>query len=251
MDCSVSTRILKHFGSAEFKVRVPELAARYASDQFVEIEDFIPRDVFDLARNELLHLYEGASHRRDLVIPSTGNTPRRYSNVDRDTLAEASTVVPAIFQCTTLLARLSEITGTDVLPVPWAPEEYISSRLNQPGDVHGWHWDDYPFALVWLIQGLPPEQGGALEYVKDTAWDKTAPMVERYLAKGTVESRSPKTGSAYLLKADTCLHRVAPVAEGADRIMVCFTFCTLADLDREISHETMEMLYPHAVAAGV
>jgi hypothetical protein len=247
MEPSISSRVVKHFGSPEFRARVPELAASFQAEQFVEIDDFVPQDLFEQARRELLELYTHSAHRRDLVIPSTANTPRRYNNLDRNTLAKGSSVVPAVFNCPTLLARLTEIAGTDVIPVPWAPEEFISSRLDQPGDVHGWHWDDYPFALVWLIQGLAPEQGGALEYVKDTEWDKSAPAVDDYLATHEVQRRSPKTGSAYLLKADTSLHRVAPVAPGADRIMVCFTYCTVADLDREVSHETMELLYPQAV----
>src|SRR3954452_22697732 len=106
MNTHVNLRLLKHFASAEFKERVAELAARFEREHFVEIESFVPDDLFDLARRELLDLHEHSAHRRDLVIPSTANTPRRYSNLDRDTLAGGSTVIPAVFRSTTLLARL-------------------------------------------------------------------------------------------------------------------------------------------------
>jgi hypothetical protein len=240
--------LLRHFGSPEFAARVPELMAAFKSDGYVEIADFVPTDVLAQVQDELRGMFAEQGRRRELHIASTGNTPRYYSNLDRDALDEGSEVVPAVFRCRTLFARLSEIAGQDVVPVPYRPEEYISSLLDRPGDVHGWHWDDYTFALVWLIQASPRELGGSLEYVRDTRWDKDDPKIDYYLANYPVERRHPTTGTAYLLKSDTAMHRVAPVKEGANRIMVCFTYCSLDDLDRSVSHETMEELYPEATA---
>jgi hypothetical protein len=89
------------------------------------------------------------------------------------------------------------------------------------------------------------EQGGAVEYVRDTEWDKDDPQIAAYLERGPIERRQPLRGSAYLLRADTALHRVAPlVKEGALRIILCFSYASLSDLEREVSHESMQDIYP-------
>src|SRR6266542_4049103 len=104
--------------------RIPSLLRTFKEEQFVEIEDFVPADLFELAKHEIITMFQQRGHRRELHIESTGNTPRYYSNLDRNILAEHSTVIPAVFRCTTLLGRLSEIAGQDVLPVPYQPEEF-------------------------------------------------------------------------------------------------------------------------------
>ncbi|MFE5039283.1 hypothetical protein [Streptomyces sp. NPDC056683] len=240
----ISRRLENHFDTADFRELVPTLTKEWQENDFVEISDFLPEDLLLRTREELERLYGARSLRRDILVPSTGNTPRFFSNIDRDTLLASTSVIPTVFNSPALRARLSEITGLEVVPVPYVPEEFISSRMERPGDGHGWHWDDYSLALVWLIQAAPRNAGGSLEFVRGTFWDKANPDVERFLAEGEVERRHPATGSAYLLRTDTSMHRVSPVDEGAERIMVCFSYCTPEELELNISHETMELLHP-------
>jgi hypothetical protein len=243
---TISDAIEQHLESTEFKAMIPELRRAYQEHDYAEITSFMPGDVWRTALYELEELFETQARRRDLIIKQSGNTPRKYSNLDRDSLAEGSNVIPAVFRAPGLYTLLGDIVGEKVLPVPYLPEEYIASRLHKPGDVHGWHWDDYTFALIWVFKMPDERNGGSLEYVKRVPWNREDPQVDELVAKGPVISRHPTVGSAYLLKADTALHRVAPLRYEAERMIVCYSFATEADLDREVDHESMEALYPES-----
>lgn len=173
----------------------------------------------------------------------SGGTPRRFTALARDVIARGSSIIPAVFESSALRAALEEIVDEKVLPVPYEPEQYIATRLHEAGDVHGWHWDDYTWALVWIFKTPDEDNGGSLEYVKDVPWDPKDRRVEEFVAAGPVRRRHPAAGSAYLLKAGTALHRVSPLSYAAERMMVCFSFASVADLDGERGHESIQALF--------
>jgi hypothetical protein len=243
---TISDSIEQHLDSPEFRSRIAGLQRMYQEHDYAEISPFMPTEVWRTALHELEELFESQARRRDLIIKQSGNTPRKYSNLDRDTLANGSSVVPAVFRSPALYSLLEEIVGEKVLPVPYLPEEFIAARLHKPGDIHGWHWDDYTFALVWIFKMPDVGNGGSLEYVKRVPWNRDDPQVDRLVAEGPVLRRHPTVGSAYLLKAGTALHRVAPLRYEAERMIVCYSFATVGDLEREVDHESMEALYPES-----
>jgi hypothetical protein len=222
------------------------LRAQYEAEDYVELPTFAPEGLQTQALAELEALFAAQACRRDLLMAATGNTPRRYSNLDRDTLAGGSTIIPAVYLNPGLIELLQDITGEDVNAVPYVPEEFIASRLHEPGDVHGYHWDDYTWALIWVFKMPPAEIGGSLEYVKRVPWNREDPQIDRLVAEGPLERRHPLANSAYFLKADTTLHRVAPLKAPAERMIVCYSYATARDLTQPISHETMELLYPES-----
>ncbi|MHB8293570.1 MAG: HalD/BesD family halogenase [Acidimicrobiales bacterium] len=237
----------EYFGSAD-TAKIVALREAYLLQNFAEIPNFLPEETFLLAKHELESVFDNYARRRDLVIKQSGNTPRKYSNVDRDSLAKGSTIIPAVFQSLGLRSFLQQIVGETVFPVPYVPEEYIAARLHRAGDVHGWHWDDYAYALVWIFESPNEENGGSLEYIQRVSWDRDDPKIEELVAAGPVLTRHPPVGSAYLLKADTSLHRVSPLRYDDERVIVCYTFCNEADLGRDVDHESMEALYPESDA---
>jgi hypothetical protein len=235
-----------HLSAPGISALVPAMRQSYLTDDYAEIDQFMPDHVFDLALRELTAVFARDAHRRDLIIRQSGNTPRRYSNVDRDSLSASCTVVPEVFRSPALYRLLTEIVGEKVLPIPYLPEEYIASRLHRAGDVHGWHWDDYTWALVWIFQMPPEANGGSLEYIRRAPWNRQDPQVERLVQAGPVTRRHPGVGSAYLLKADTALHRVSPLTRDDERLIVCYSFASEADLTREVDHDSMAALYPQS-----
>ena len=243
---SIADDIDQHLSSEKLRSTLPQLRARYAAEDFVEIGSFMPEHVFQTALSELEALFASQANRRDLIIKQSGNTPRKYSNLDRDALTANSSVIPAIFRSSALYELLEDIVGERVLPVPYKPEEYIAARLHKAGDVHGWHWDDYTWALVWIFKMPDEANGGSLEYVKRVPWDRDNPRVDELVAAGPVLRRHPAVGSAYLLRAGTALHRVSTLSYDAERMIVCYSFATEADLEQEVDHESMEMLYPQS-----
>lgn len=118
--------------------------------------------------------------------------------------------------------------------------------MTQAGDSHGWHWDDYTYSMVWVVDApADPADGGGLEFVPNTTWDKDQPRIDWHLSNNEILSGPVAPGMAYLLRADTALHRVAPLRrEGLVRTVLVYTYGSLDDLTREVTHETMEDVYP-------
>jgi len=224
------------------------MCAQYAEAGYVEIDRFAPPEIQAAVDREVRELVQSAAVRRDLVVPSTGNTPRRYSNVNRDEILRAGRLIPAVYWSASVRSLLCAITGQYLTPVPYAPEEYLISRLHKRGDTHGWHWDDYTYAFVWVVRAPRPESGGALQFVPNVEWNRDDPRPAEIAAESDVIECFPATGSAYLLKADTALHRVAPLERDDERSIICYTFGNSYDLVRPVSHDTMELMYPEACA---
>ncbi|SCL18089.1 HalD/BesD family halogenase [Micromonospora inyonensis] len=243
---NVNDRLKKHF--AGFAGQLSDLRDRYKTEHYIEIDPFVPEDLQAAAHTELEALFAANARRRDLIVAQSGNTPRRYSNIDRDAIHQDGGIIPAIYRAPALYELLESIVGERVLPVPYTPEEYIASRLHEPNDVHGWHWDDYTWAIVWVFKMPPAEHGGSLEYIKDAPWDRENPQPEKLVAQGPVWTRHPGVGAAYLLKADTALHRVKPLSVADERMIVCYSFATEADLQRPVDHSSMAALYPESHA---
>lgn len=192
----------------------------------------------DAARRTL----DRAGVRRDLAIASTGGTRRRYRIASRDALALHGPGIAAAYRSSELLALVSEIAGEPVVPVPYEPEEFIATRLERPGDEHGWHWDDYAYALVFVLRAAPERDGGSVEFVRRVAWDKRRPRVAEHVRRGPVERFHPAAGSAYLLRAATALHRVTPLAGAGPREMLCFSYTGANDARRAPAHETLDAI---------
>jgi hypothetical protein len=243
---AIGSAIDQHLRTASIRAQLPDLRQSYLEHDFAEIENFMPDELHQRALAELENLFATQARRRDLIIEQSGNTPRKYSNLDREALEAGSSVVPAVFRAPGLHEYLESIVDEKIHPVPYKPEEFIAARLHKAGDVHGWHWDDYTFALVWIFKIPDTDNGGSLEYVKRVRWNREDPQVDQLVERGPVLTRHPKVGSAYLLKADTALHRVSTLRYDAERMIVCFSFATSEDLTREVSHESMEALYPQS-----
>jgi hypothetical protein len=219
-----------------------------ASRGFVKTSFIVPDDIRDAVAGEVRGLVEGAGTRRELRFKATGDTPRRMRNVRQDQIAAASLLIPAIYGSAALEAALTRIAGEPVLPCPYQPEQYVVTRLEYSGDTHGWHWDDYSFALVWVIDCPPADYGGFVQCVPGTTWDKRNPGIGRALISGPMYSFELAPGDLYLMRTNTTMHRVYPITGGVRTIMN-MAFASAADLERQMTHETMDDLWSD-VAAG-
>jgi hypothetical protein len=219
-----------------------EVRARFARDGFADLSAAIPAGVRAQVDEEVTAALDAHAERRDVHIAATGGTPRRYRVVGRDTLAATCPSAASFYRAPELLALLSEIAGTALVPVPYVPEELIATRLEAAGDTHGWHWDDYGFALVWVLRAPPPDGGAALEFITGVPWCKTESRIDAILAEREPVRAHVASGTVYLLRADTTLHRVAPLRRAARRDAVCFSYAAAHELSREVSHETLEAI---------
>jgi hypothetical protein len=223
-----------------------ELKESFKRNQVVKLGQLVPETISASLQEEAHYLLKHFGKRRNLTLAATGGTPRSYTSVERDNIHRYGGSIRRLFESEAVRKYLGGIVGEDVFRVPYAPEEYIINSQNQSGDTHGWHFDDYTYALIWLVDAPGPFDGGRVEFVNFTEWDKAAPREQlvSLLSERTVQSLHVPAGSCYIMKARYALHRVAPILNDAKRTVIVFTFASKADLDDDtISHETMEQIY--------
>lgn len=229
------------------------LTERFRQDAVVQLEDLLPTELVGALRDQALRLLGHAGQRRDLELAATGGTPRNYLSVGRDIIHAERGAITRFFESDIIRAYLSEIAGEPLHRVPYAPEEYIVNSQHRSGDTHGWHWDDYTFALIWVVEAPGWADGGRVEFMADTVWDKDRPreQLEQLLTTRELRSRYVRSGTCYLMRANTTLHRVAPLSGKSRRTVIVFTYASQADLtDSSISHETMEQIYAAELVAA-
>jgi hypothetical protein len=221
---------------------IEALRAAFARNGFADVTAAIPPDLRERIATEATAALDVHAERRDVRVAVTGDSPRRYRIVGRDTLMAVCPAAAAFYRSPDLLALLSAIAGEAVVPVPYAPEELIATRLEAAGDTHGWHWDDYGFALVWVLEAPAPDDGAALEFLTGVPWCKTAPHVEAILAEREPVRTHIAAGTVYLLRTDTTLHRITPLRRATRRDALCFSYAAASDLSRNVTHETLDTI---------
>ena len=224
-------------------------ADAFATSGYVELTAAFPLALRAQVAAHAARAVETGGRRRDITVAVTGDSRRRYRLAGRLAIENSGTCIQSVYRSPSLLTFLSQVTGDKAHRVPYAPEEYLVTRFEEPGDTHGWHWDDYAFALIWVTAAPEAACGGSLEFIREVAWNKTYPNVDAYVATRPIERRHPCSGSVYLLRADTMLHRVTPLLVAARREILCLSYASGYDLERNISHETLEQLYAGSASA--
>jgi hypothetical protein len=174
---------------AEVAPGLTEQAGRLFHDNgFAKVGFLAPSSVTGAVRREAELLVTAPGARRDLRFAETGHTARRMRNVRRREIHQHGRVIPALYGQAVLRHALEPIVGEEVLPCPYEPEQYVITELTAQGDTHGWHWDDYSFALVWVLESPPAEDGGFVQFVPNTVWDKTNPRLHRQFIDHPIHS---------------------------------------------------------------
>ncbi len=245
-------RVSEHLASLPTQL-TDMLAEKFRTEAVVHIGHLLPADLVDELHAQAQGLLLESARRRDLEIASTGGTPRAYLSVGRDAIFEDDGLITRFFESETVRDYLSTIAGEPLHKVPYRQEEYIINSQAQSGDTHGWHWDDYTFALIWMVEAPHCMHGGHVEYMSRTRWDKDNPRacLEDLISSREVRSRYIPSRTCYLMRANTTLHRVAPLTHETRRTVIVFTYASEADLtDSSISHETMEEIYSAELEAA-
>src|SRR5580692_3870409 len=130
-----------------------EIAAdRFAARGFAVVPFLATAGLAQAVAAELDRLVEKYGTRRDFTMTQTDGTPRRMRNVRQDQIRAGSVLLPALYESVALRSVLSQIAREPVHLCPYEPEQFVVTSLDGPGDTHGWHWDDYAFALVWVAE---------------------------------------------------------------------------------------------------
>jgi hypothetical protein len=240
---ALDERLRKHFVTEFADERlVLDISQRFRRYGYVKIRSLVPDDVKSAVDQDVYRLLERAK-RVDLRMKATSDSPRRMSTVGQQHIAAGSSLIPEIYRSAAMMDFLSEVAREPVLPCPYEPEQYVLTKQERAGDTHGWHWGDFSFTLIWIIEAPPIDFGGMLQCVPHTNWDKSNPSVHEYLVKYPIRTYYNTTGDIYFLRTDTTLHRTVPLTRDATRIILNTCWASEADARRAGSHETMDALF--------
>lgn len=209
-------------------------------------DELVPPDVMEAVVREADALLEGHGIRRDLNMETTEYSPRQMRNVPQRFIESAGRVIPLIYNSVGIRKYFGAIAGDDLVSC-WKDEEYVINRLEKSGDTHGWHWGDYPFTTIWVLEAPPIEFGGLLQCIPHTTWNKQNPQINKHLAENRIDSYYHASREAYFLRSDTTLHRVtsvrAPNDEPVRRTILNTCWASANDARGEVQHETVHAAF--------
>lgn len=240
---NVESILSQHIPESFDDERVREGSQQFRREGYLKIRDMVPDAVFAGLQKEVRELIAAHEKRIDVHLPETSDSPRYMSTVSAGAIAEEGKLIPAVYQSKTLRDMLSRIAGETVIDCPWDGEKYAILHQHKKGDTHGWHWGDFSFAIVWLIEAPDLKYGGALQCVPHTDWDKSNPRVMDYLLANPIRTYGNITRDLYFFRTDTTLHRTIPLTEDKTRIILNTTFASERDLAKNVTHETMGAMF--------
>lgn len=225
------------------KFDLPSLGRALREHGVVPLPDFLPKSLHQALERQADGLLDAHGKRIDVLVQSTGGTPRKYVSVSRHAVFEHSSLIPQLYLDPTLMQFFGALTGTEVIPAPYEPEQIVINLMDQEGDTHGWHWDDYTYSVVLVLTAPDWRNGAQLECVAGTSWNKGSARVEHHLRNKVVRSLALTAGTAYILEGKTVMHRVTPMLRADTRKIICFTYATDAERHRMLDHESMQDIY--------
>jgi hypothetical protein len=218
-----------------------ELRAEFRSRDYVKLPRLLREAALDQARAALRGV-EGAAVARDFQMEGY-DTPRRLSTIGGERLDRLAPALAALYRHGELRGLVAALTGGPVFDCPNPNEAVVVNLELAVGATHGWHLDDVPYTLVVHVEAPPPGGGGLVEFVPD--WRAVCqrleaqpeidvdPTVAECRRQGLVRTERHDPGDAYLMRADTSLHRVTELtAAGARRVVLVFAFESSPAVDR-------------------
>jgi hypothetical protein len=230
LDEQILAHQMKSFTSRD-KIR---LCQQFRQHGFIKVGDVVPPELRVGMRTEALRLLEMSPERRDLKLATTDYTPRKMSVVRSEIIAEHSLLVNTVYRSEHVLKFLTDIAREPLFPCPSKDEEFLITKHEKKGDTHGWHWGDFSFALIWILETPPIDYGGMLQCIPHTDWDKSEPRIHEYLCENQITTYGFVTGDIYFLRTDTTLHRTIPLNRDATRIILNMTWASTKDLSRDM-----------------
>lgn len=239
----VDSRFEQHFAAHFTDEAVADLQNRFRTDHIVPLRGFVPPDLLSSLQDEACGIMDEHGVDRKFTFDITDGTPRQLTTVGQPVIKEHGPLIDASYFSTAVRKLLATVIGEKVHTCPYAGEHYVISRLGKTGDTHGWHWDDYTYGFILVLQAPEYREGGFVQAVPNTSWNKENPDVHGALLKSQVRSYHLSAGDAYVVKTNTTMHRVYPIRGEGTRTIVNMTLASESDLSREITHETNDALF--------
>ncbi len=168
--------------------RLNEYAARFAAEHVVVLSDLCPPELLEPLRAEACDIIDrhGTTHRLSFAI--TDNTPRNMTTVGQPIIKDEGPLIDAFYFAPELLRLSSASSASLCTRAPTRASTTSSAAWPSSGDTHGWHWDDYTYGIILVLEAPDYRDGGFVQAVAATSWDKREPRRVRGAAQRVVRS---------------------------------------------------------------
>ncbi|MBA0051698.1 hypothetical protein E0L36_12570 [Streptomyces sp. AJS327] len=232
-----------HFAEVFSGEALAEIQQNFQNEHVVPLRGFCPPELLKALQNEASGIMDEHGVDRSFNFDITDGTPRQMTTVGQPIIKDHGPLIDAVYFSGALKTLLTDVFGEEVFTCPYAGEHYVISRLGKSGDTHGWHWDDYTYGFILVLETPDYRDGGFVQAVPHTSWDKENPDVHGALLSSQVRSYAFQPGDAYVIKTNTTMHRVYPIRGETQRTIVNTTWASRSDLDRDMTHETNDALF--------
>lgn len=231
METSTEIKLIDNFQIKYSDDEIRKLSHQFSRNGMIIMPDLIPEHIYRAVKQEAFDLLEKVGERIDLTLKTTDDTPRKMTIISHSNMVKDSKVIKEVYESKVLKDFLQRIARQEMQEYISDDEGLFIAKQHYPGDTHGWHWGDYSYALIWILETPPISNGGMLQCVPHTSWDKRNPRINQYLCENKIDTYGFKSGDVYFLKTDTTLHRTVELKEAATRVILNMTWGT--DLDRK------------------
>ncbi|MCF4126196.1 HalD/BesD family halogenase [Methylobacterium sp. SyP6R] len=238
-----NAELVRHYDNVFDSDSIWRMRQQLRRDGYVRLTNLLTDELKARLRHEVTALTETRSRRIDIKVQTTDNSPRKMRTVNYTEISNASPFISELYRLPGLRSLLDRIAESAVRDCDFDNERMTITRQDQIGDTHGWHWGDYQWALIFIVEAPPIDHGGMLQCVPHTIWNKANPEVHRHLVENPIRTYMHETGDIYFFATDTTLHRTYPLERDGTRIILNFTFAGHRDLERQHGHETMDAIY--------
>lgn len=221
--------LTQHFKQTFSEQDISTRSQIFSREGFVKIPNIVNDTLKQQVHTEIKSLLDTHSERRNLTLATTDHTPRYLSIVKSEVISKNSPLLMALRSNPVLLQFLKAITQEELHLKVTEDEEFVITKQEFQGDTHGWHWGDYSFALIWIVDVPAVAAGGMLQCIPHTRWNKDNAQINQYLCDNPIKTYSFVPGDIYLLKADTTLHRTVPLTQDCRRVMLNMTWASERD----------------------
>jgi hypothetical protein len=226
-------------------MELSRISAEFKQHGVVNVTDCFDYEVRDALIKESLEAYKLFGKRKEFISKHGGHTPRIMYTVSKDNIDKAGNIIKDFYYNKKNLKLLSTILKENIHVLPYEDEKYVINIQRHKGDTHGWHWDDYAYALLLCVEAPKKEDGGFLQsiYNKDNNKFDIETLNQIISSNPKIVESVYKTGDMYLLYGSKALHRVHPLVNDANRMTICFTYCNDQDLREQKEHGSVVDLY--------
>ncbi len=240
---NIDSILAEHISEVFDDERFRRDSQKFRREGYIKVRELVPDAVFEGLQKEVRDIIAQHEKRIDVHLPETSNSPRYMSTVSASAIIKDGSLIPAVYNSSALRDALSRLAAEAVIDCSWDGEKYAILHQHKKGDTHGWHWGDFSYAIVWIIEAPDLKYGGALQCIPHTDWDKSDPRVMDYILENPIRTYGNVTRDLYFFRTDTTLHRTIPLSEDKTRIILNTTFAAERDLKKNVTHETMGAMF--------